>query len=78
MDKDGRPDDESILTVVRATTHLATRIEFLQGQVRDVEHRLNPKVRKRLLVTLAAYKALDKLVELDNEDQNDRPKEAPR
>ena len=78
MDRDGRPDEESILKVIRATSHLATRIEFLRGRLRDIDHRLNRRVRKRLLVTMAAYKALDKLVELDNEDENDRPEGTPR
>jgi hypothetical protein len=78
MDRDGRLDDESILTVIRASSHLALRIEYLRGCLRDIDHKLNRKVRKRLRVTLEAYKALDKLVELDNEDQNDRPQEAVR
>jgi hypothetical protein len=78
MDMDGRPDKESVLTVVRATNHLVARIEFLRGRLTDPDHRLNRRVRKRLLATMAAYKALDKLVELDNEDDNDRPQEAPR
>ena len=78
MDKDGRPDSESVLTVVRATSHLATRIEFLRGRLVDGEHRANRRVRARLLATMAAYKALDKLVELDNEDENDRPQGASR
>lgn len=78
MDMDGRPDKESVLTVVRATSHLATRIEFLRGRLTGDSGRANRRVRRRLLATMAAYRALDKLVELDNEDENDRPQEAPR
>jgi hypothetical protein len=73
MDKDGRPDGESVLVVVRATSHLAVRIEFLRGRLVDGDQRLNRRVRARLTATVAAYKALDKLVELDNEAENDRP-----
>lgn len=71
MDRDGRLDEESVLTVIRVSSHLALRIEFLRGRLRDINHKLNHRVMKRLRVTLEAYKALDKLVELDNEDQND-------
>jgi hypothetical protein len=78
MDMDGRPDSESVLKVVRATSHLATRIEFLRGRLNGRDGRANPRVRQRLLVTMAAYKALDKLVELDNEDENDRPEGVAR
>jgi hypothetical protein len=78
MDADGRPDNESVLVVVRATSHLATRIEFLRGRLIDDKGRARRRVRARLVATMAAYRALDKLVELDNEDENDRPESTPR
>jgi hypothetical protein len=80
MDKDGRPDKESVLTVVRATSHLATRIEFLRGALdrrRGARQQEGSEAAAGDDGCLTRRSTLDKLVELDNEDENDRPKPVP-
>lgn len=73
MDLKGRVlDPEDRMVLLRAVNNLTVRIEFLRGGRRyESSGKLVASVRRRLRVTLAAYRALDALHDIDVDDALD-------
>ena len=60
---------EDHLPLIKASTQLALRIEFLRGRGSYASTRkVIRKVQRRLKLALAAYDALEQIIKIDNED----------
>lgn len=60
---------EDHLPLIKASTQLALRIEFLRGRSRSsLTGKVDRKVQRRLKLALVAYDALEQIIKSDNED----------